>query len=180
MITLQNIKDNCSQFLLESKGIPTFKLLSNSYEELSKVKVRHKKKETLVSHTMDYANDAKIYNRSVFTYGNNFPTPLEDNKQIYYVFPTDGYEYLYSTSVKHSDTSIRAMFFEFLEKLEPQDSNKIPGLISDLLNFTYTNKNLCDGLYHENEILFYNISCFYVVAQNKYPKYNDLYEMLEG
>lgn len=175
MFTTNPIKDSCSQFITESKGIPTFKMLSDTYEDFSKVKIRHKKHETLASHSLDSAVDAKVYNRAMFTYGNNILTSNQTDKQMYYVFPSNGYSYLYSTSVVQSDLAIRTMFFDLFEKMAPNSSNQITNLVSDLLKFTYVDSNLCEGLSLGNEILFYNISCFYVVKQSSYVDYNELY-----
>lgn len=162
---------DCQSFIRESCGLPVFKFLPSSYFDLQKVKVRKHKTSSKFAETFNEAfeHDVKdLRQRAVFTESAR-PVSIE-GKDLFYVFPRDGYKYMYCTEVKHSADDYKQVFDSLFEQFEEEKAEQ---LIHDLLKFSYTRNNLHEGIKEQAEIIFYNIP-YYYVARVSATKYDDL------
>lgn len=171
------IKRECSQFISESHSIPIYKTLSNTYSDLHKVKVRLQKKEDLVSGALDKAfmeNTYSLSNRSVFAYPHIQPSNIrnESNLDLFYVFPINGYKFLYSKEVINATNDFKPVIDTLTQSFD--NNNEAIEIVSDLLKYTYTGTNLTEGIISSAEIIFYNIPYYYAVRVSTELDYNQL------
>ena len=156
---LRKIAKECSTFLREAQGLPLFKILPSTYEDIQKVKVRKHRTKTKFSETFNEAFDDEIRDlrqRAVFV--NSKIMEVTENDDLFYVFPRDGYKFMYCPEVTHSTNDYQQVFDSLFEQFEDEKAEQ---LIHDLLKFTYTRENLYEGLTKEVEIIFYNIPYYY-------------------
>lgn len=167
---LDTVKNECSEFLLESQGLPVFKLLPKRYYDYQKVKVRKTKKSNVFdgifnSAFSDLASD--IRQRSMFVSGRVLRSTLTED--CFFVFPVNGYKYMYCAEVQQSTDDYKRVFDAIFENTEnPED------IIHDLLKFTYKRERLDAGIAKEAEIIFYNTPYYYAMRATYYRHYNDL------
>lgn len=166
------IRELCGQFVCESDGEPIYKLLPNSYTNFQKVKVRQQKRLEEVDHAFNKAfqSYANLRQRTVFA--NGVILEQQHDMQPFYIFPVDGYRYLYNREIKDSHTEYRKTLNTLLEQLD----NNIDAveMITDLLKYTYTNTNLSEAIRSHSEIMFYNIPIFYAARVSAFESYQKL------
>lgn len=169
-----NIAQECQQFLCESKNNPLFKTLPTSYDDFHRVKVRHRKANDFMSEPLNEAFDEQYINltqRAVFANGSaSFLCP-KDGQETFYIFPPDGYSFLYSKEVQQSSIDYKQVFDILYDQFGHEKGNE---LITDLLKFTYTESDLSIGLQSGAEIIMYNIPYFYAVRYSLIDSYSDL------
>jgi len=88
--------------------------------------------------------------------------------ESFYVFPINGFSFLYSKGLQNSSENFR----EVLNTLSENVHGALE-ITSDLIKYTYTNNNLVEGIMSESEIIFYGIPFFYalrVADINSYAK----------
>ena len=91
---VQIIRERCSAFIVESNGLPLYKNLPNTYPDFHKVKVRHSKQHDVMSKSMNLAQP-------------------EPETESFYIFPIDGFQFLYNTEVKEAtDLDVFDSIFE--------------------------------------------------------------------
>lgn len=158
-----SIRTKCSQFISESNGIPVFKKLQSSYGTASKVKVRHT--DTFTTNSMlDEAFNDRIESTLVPVVTQPLDT-INESDEWYYVFPVNGYRYLYS--------DLLVDYRYHTNKLVTKSIDR--AIIIDSLKESYIfNQNLSNGLNNSVEILFYNVPTFYVVSHKLQPEYKSL------
>jgi len=169
-LLLRSISSDCSEFITEASGLPLFKALPVTYEDFRKVKVRKAKRSSKFSKTFNEAFDDEMKNlreRSVFANGQK-PEPDTD-KDVFYVFPKNGYRYMYCTEVQHSTADYKQVFDSIFENADQPEQ-----IIHDLLKFSYVRENLNEGIDSNAEIIFYNIPYYYSVRTTLYESYNNL------
>lgn len=156
-----DIIKHCSTFLRESEGKPLFKVLDYD-EPAKKVKIRFKKRND------EYA----LARETAFRYRNFDERVLETLTtkpligKAFYVFPINGYKFIYNTS---SDANLVESCKIVGERLG------VDG-VSEVLQYTYKNENLIGGLTNAKKVLFYNIPFYYIVEAS--ISYKKLYERL--
>ncbi len=169
----QNIRTTCSQFIDESAGMPLFRQLPTSYADVHRVKVRAKKRPSVVGEAFNKAfeqNYANISQRAVFA----TPTqPVTDNAhEPFYVFPINGFRFIYSKEVLESTSGYQQVMNTIVEQLK--DEQAATELVSDLLKFSYTSVNLYEGINSNCEIILYGIPYYYAVRCSAYQEYQQL------
>jgi len=175
------IKRDCSAFIAESRGFPAYKTIHvNSpplIQQLYKIKVRHKNttSEPTLNELYSAAFEPKLRERSVIVHGNI--KLCESSSNAFYIFPKDGYEFLYSKDVTCSAEDYKEVFNTLKENMQQESAFTI---LTDMLKFSYTDTKIDEGLKQEAEILIYNIPFFYAVPVSAYPNYNTLYEKLRA
>lgn len=170
---LYTIKSVCSQFLTDSVGSPLYRSLPTSYSNFHKVKVRAKKSaSSLVGQVFNKAFESDYTNitqRAVFLH----PSPrfMTESTEPFYVFPINGFKFLYSKEVRDSscdhDHVINTIFEEFTD-------GSATDIASDLLKLSYTGTNLIEGISADAEIVVYGIPYFYAIRTSIYPDYQRL------
>lgn len=156
---LRKIAKECSSFLRESQGLPLFKILPSSYADVQKVKVRKHRTTTKFTETFNDAFEEEIRDlRQRAVFANSKIMDVTENDDLFYVFPRDGYKFMYSPEVTHSNNDYQQVFDSLFEQFEDAKAEQ---LIHDLLKFTYTRENLYEGIEKQVEIILYNIPYYY-------------------
>lgn len=157
---LTSLVQQCSQFLEEAGVNPLFKNLPRQYSDFHKVKVRKKKSKGVD----DIFNEAFDYHalRQRAVIANGIHSFLSEGIGLdpFYVFPIDGYKFIYSEQVQDSSAEYEDVFDSIVEGFGQAKGNEV---ITEMLQFTYTNENLSDGIERGSEIILYNIPYYYAV-----------------
>lgn len=174
------LRMNCAQFLRESRGLPIFKNLSVEYHDLHKVKVRKRKGESGdFTETFNEAFEKQhpgLRQRAIFANGvTSFQPIFTEGQEPFYVFPIDGYKFMYSREVENSGQEYKQVFDTLFEQFGEQKGNEV---ITDLLRFTYTSKDLHEGISSGSELIIYGIPCFYAVRTTVTEDYHELLSMI--
>lgn len=147
------IKETCKQFFEESNNLPLLKNLPSVYPDIKKVKVRHRSLNDPMLETFNNAFDHRIYERAVFCNGTSSFEPILDERvldyDIFYIFPPDEYSFLYNPACSNFDES----------KLDNLDDS----IITELLQMSYTNDSLLEGMEGGAQIILYDIPFFYSI-----------------
>ncbi len=171
---LNALEIKCKQFLRESASLPLYKLLPKSYNDFHRVKVRQHKHKDNVTEVFDKAFGNQFTNlrqRAIFASGCK---PQQTNEHdAFYVFPVDGYKFLYSKEIKNSSHDYRQVVDTLFEQFE--DNNKVVEIVTDLLKYTYIRENLVEGIVSESEIILYGIPFYYAVRVEKVAPYGKLF-----
>ncbi len=165
------IRNNCSQFIGESVGMPIVKNLPETYSDFQKVKVRKRKQSNTFADTFNVAFSDEMMNlreRAVFVNG----TVLTENQcDAFYVFPVNGYEYLYSKEVENSKEGYRQVYESIFDTFDDESAKST---FTDLLRFTYVSEDLATGITSGAEIIIYGIPYYYVVRESSVENYDSL------
>jgi len=134
------IKTGCQQFFDESEGAPMVKLLPIGYEDFRKVKIRKKKPDAGFAESFNVVFEDEMRQfrqRSLFANGDIFleTVAFDDNVEPFYVFPIDGFDYVYSKEVTNSSDNYSDVFKEIFEQMGEHAADKI---FSELIKFSYT------------------------------------------
>lgn len=172
---INTLKAKCAQFLRESAALPLYKLLPRNYTDFHRVKVRQKNTDDDLSEAYNRAFGMQFRNlrqRAVFASGTS-PEPT-DTTEPFYVFPTNGYKYLYSKEVKNSNADYKQVMESLFQRFE--DNNKALDIVTDVLKYTYLRENLAEGIISESEIILYGIPHYYAVRTAAVPPYGKLFQ----
>jgi hypothetical protein len=173
---IQLLKNSCAQFIKESNGQPLFKNLSVSYNNFDKIKVRKRKGESGdFTETFNEAFETQhpgLRQRAIFANGRTTFSPLFDGVvEPFYIFPTNGYKFMYSREVENSGQEYKQVFDTLFEQFGEEKGNEV---LTDLLKFTYTSINLNEGISSGSEIIIYGIPFFYAIKANSADNYAEL------
>lgn len=168
---------DCLTFLRESEGYPLFKLLPATYSDMQRVKVRQHKRKDGVTDVFERAFGQtfnNIRNRAVFA-SSSVPIASTD-MEPFYVFPIDGYRYMYSKEVTNSSSDYRNVIDTLVSGLG--NLTEATDLVADLLKYTYSYDSLCEGIEAGSEIIFYGIPYYYAIRASAYTSYADVVDNL--
>ena len=172
---LSIVSEKCSRFIEESEGFPLLKNLPTSYNDVYKVKVRKQKKTNEVSESFNEAFKNQLTDlrqRSIFAYA-SYDLPIIEEQEMFYVFPIDGFKYMYNSKVTNSGEEYK----EAIDKISEQfgnDNQEAIEIITELLQYTYTSTNLVEGLRKGAEVIVYSIPYYYAVRASIFEDYNQL------
>ena len=167
---LVTLKTECADFISESRSLPVYKQLPAIYESFQKVKVRKHKRNNQFNNTFNeaFVDEMKdLRQRSVFASGERV-TPDPD-KELFYIFPINGYRYMYCTEVQHSSADYKQVFESIFDNVEDPEQ-----VIHDLLKFSYVREQLHEGIEKHAELIFYNMPYYYSVRTTLYEEYDML------
>jgi len=176
---LSIIAERCTDFIELSEGNPILKNLSNSYGDFHKIKVRKRKGDKFTkmfneAFTQELEN---LRERSIFANGNlTFKESDNPDLEPFYIFPIDGFQYMYSKEVENSSTNYKNAFDAILEQLGKEEGKNI---ITELLKFNYTSDNLVEGIQSGSEIIIYNIPYFYGIKKETVDDYSQLIKQVK-
>lgn len=157
---LVKLIQQCSQFLEESEAYPLFKMLPATYNDLQKVKVRQKKEQDLDAVFNEaFKHHPGLRQRAIFAQPAKSFRALGESQDPFFVFPIDGYKYMWSSEIENSHDEYQTVF----EAIVSGIGDKSGEVISDMLKFTYTDDRLVEGITDGSEIIFYNIPYYYAV-----------------
>lgn len=168
--TFVAIQQHCGRFIAESAHIPLYKALPSTYGDVHKVKVRLKRSTNPVGDIFNEAfskNTHNLQGKAVFGYVT--PPVVAEGLDLFYIFPTDTYQYLYSKEVTNSSQNYKQVVDTLIEAF---DVDKATSIVTDLLTYTYNATNLIEGLQSKSEIILYNIPCYYAVKVSKYSYFD--------
>lgn len=163
----------CSTFLQESNGQPLMKLLPATCFNFQKVKVRLQKKRDRVTDVFERAfgeQFPKLRQRAVFTYPNVIPESA--GQDLFYVFPINGYKYMYSKEVTNSSADYQRVIDTLVEQLD--DTSEATDIASGLLKYSYSNASLQEAFSSRSEVILYSIPYYYAVRVNACSSYESL------
>lgn len=167
------LTNDCSIFLEQSGSTPLYKSLPMTYENFHRVKVRLQKRKDGVTDVFERAFGHEFSNlrqRAVFA---SPDTPVcESHQEPFYVFPTNGYKFLYSKEVTNSDAEYRSVIDTLVSTMG--NLSEATEIVTDLLKYTYMTTNLKEGLDAGAEVIFYGIPYYYAVRVSAFPSYTDL------
>jgi len=175
---LSALGEQCSCFIEESNGLPIFKALPDGYSDVQKVKARRRNMRTSFADTFNEAfaeHISSLCQRAVYAYGLNVVEEADENLDPFYIFPIDGYRYLYSTEVERSSDDYKQVFEMMFDQFGADKGKEV---ITDLIKFSYNSTNLAEGIERGSEIIFYNIPYYYAVRVDSVPNYNDLLTLI--
>lgn len=177
------VGEKCREFLEESARRPLLKNLSTQYGDFHKVKVRKRKsveRERLFTETFNEAFTDINYDmrqRAIFANGpQSFAPVVTEELEPFYIFPIDGYKFLYSREVKNSTQDYKHVLDIIMEEFGEDRGNEV---MSDLLKFSYTSENLSEGIDAGAEIVIYNIPYFYAIRASTVNDYEELLDNIE-
>ncbi len=172
---LRVIGQQCSTFIEESQQLPLFKNMPADYSDVQKVKARKRNIKSVFAETFNEAFSEQfddLCQRAIYAYSSMIK---EQSNDPFYVFPINGYKYLYSTEVTSSNENYK----QVLEMMFDQFGNdKGREVIADLIKFSYSSTNLHEGIEKGSEMIFYNIPYYYVVRVASVPQYDDLLTLI--
>ena len=172
------LRENCSQFIYQSGGFSILKNLPIEYDNFRKIKVRKRKGDSVSEHFND-AFIEKLYllrQRAVFANGWKSLIESSENEMPYYIFPINGYSYLYQSIVQNSNKEYQKSFNTILETMGNKQGSKV---ITDMLQFSYIdNENLAEGIESGAEIIIYNIPYFYALKSSSIDDYKNFWNKL--
>jgi hypothetical protein len=171
------ILKTCTQFLGESGDQPILKNLSPSYDSFTKVKVRFHGRSNIFIETFNGAfeekfNISNLHQRAIFANGVRSFTEKQD-AEPFYIFPRNGYQFMYSGEVENSNEEYKHTFDDLFEQFG-KDGDHVAAIVTDLLRYTYTTQNLDEGIASGAEIILYNIPFYYAVKQSIVGNYDSL------
>lgn len=176
-IGIEPIRMHCTRFINESCGLPMVKYLPQVYQDIQKVKVRKRKHTNEFSNAFNGAFENELRDlreRSIFTNGSNTKCVTE-NSERFYVFPINGYKFLYSKEVDNSNTSYTSV----LESILNQFGESGKDVFSDLLRFSYMTEHLSEGIQSGAEIIIYGIPYYYAIRESYVDNYTELLTVLK-
>jgi len=169
------IKNKCNQFLSDSGGLPIMKNLPETYEDFQKVKVRKRKHSTTFSNTFNGAFKDELNNlreRAIFVNGiTTFEENCGNNVEPFYIFPINGFKFLYSKEVENSTQNYKQVFESVFCQLGEESGKEV---LVDLLRFTYVSENLSAGIESGAEIIIYGTPYYYAIRKSHIDNYNEL------
>lgn len=171
---LPTIAYECSEFLKESGGKPLLKNLPKYSEGFIRVKVRTKKMtdDFIENFNLAFADEKpKLLQRAVFVQGESRFTPSTNSSfEPFYIFPIDGYKYMYNPHIHTTDdythtfnTIINEVGVDALE------------LFRKMLKYDYTFDKLEHGITSGSEIIIYDIPYYFALRKSIIDDYDSFY-----
>lgn len=174
------IRERCSQFIEESKGEPLLKNLPTEYENIQKVKVRKRNVNGEFADALNQAFENEVgalSQRAVFANGlTSFRLSEDERVEPFYVFPIDGFKFLYSSEVSNSSDNYKNVVDVVVEQFGPEKGKNI---IADVLKLSYKQTNLHEAIEKGSELILYNIPFYYGVRVSKY-QYSTLLTLISS
>lgn len=170
MILPPTIKRECSIFLNESNNKPLIKNLSIRNDGFKKIKVRKKKRQDIFieSFNIAFPEHKDIFQRSIFANGDNAVISSNIEIEPFYIFPIDGYKFMYNTEVKNSSVEYKESIDNILKNINITAAKEI---FSDIIRKSYNNIGLEHGIDSEAEIIIYGIPYYYAIRKSLVDHY---------
>lgn len=164
----------CSDFLKASEGKPLRKLLRNNGPDTRKVKVRKKKQVSEVGTIFNevFSSPADIRQRCIFANGDSLSRV--ESYDSFFIFPINGFKYMFCPNVIDSDVEYTARLKE-LQETTPEDAVM---LLKEVMQFEYVhNQNLLEAITRGDEIIIYGIPYYYAIRESTVKSYSTLFSL---
>jgi hypothetical protein len=173
------IQVKCSNFLEMSGGLPLLKNLPCHYEDFRKVKLRLRKKQSneKFNKTFNEAFDEIPHLRQRAMFANGPSTFIAENgeKEPFYIFPVDGFQFMYSLEVTNSNTD----YMEAFDTLLSSVSSGVDKLMEQVLKYSYTHSKLDEGIEHGSEIILFNMPFCYAIRVSSVEGYDEILDRVK-
>jgi hypothetical protein len=166
---IKTLSEECSEFIKESFPYPLLKTLPVTKDGFIKLKIRHKKnKKYLSSKTFNIFNSALEKYHTNITFKALYGYPIEavetlseseSTRELFYIFPTNGYKYIYNPNVKSS-------FAAYNDALSKLQGNNLETAFKEILQESYVDKDLKNAMISGSEVIFFNISHYYAIRKS--------------
>ena len=169
----------CSQFIAESGGLPLFRSLTTEGEHARRVKVRQRKFESSVAEAFNAAfieRSRNIYQRAIFA--TTEPESITESTEPFFVFPLNGYRFMYCTEVHKTNTGFQKAFDTLMEQFGDDSEEEAINVLKDLLTYSYIDTNLHEGISRGSEIIIYNTPSYVAVRCSSVGGYLDAIELI--
>lgn len=147
------------------------KNLPSSGEGFRKVKVRKRKnlKNEIVDVFNETFNDhSELMQRSVFAQSMSvFQPSYEQDLEPFYIFPIDGYKFLYAEGVGNTTQTYKTTLDTLIENY----GTKGIKTFQEVLKYQYSFENLVEGLASSTEIIIYDIPYYYAIRYSLVENY---------
>lgn len=168
----------CSDFLKESNGNPLIKILPKQGPDQRKVKVRKRKSDSLFDTFFNsvFIEHPDLRQRCVFTSGTKALSSYNENQDmdIFYIFPINGYNFLYSPAVMDSYIQYNEILEKFINVMDQEHAIET---FSEVLKYEYTSTNLAHGIELGCEIILYGIPYYYAIRKSSVISYSTLFSL---
>lgn len=162
----------CIEFLNLSNGQPLLKNLPVHRDGFRKVKVRKKKNENQFIKSFNEAfwtENEDLIQRSVFANGLTSFNEVNDSVvEPFYVFPINGFKYMYSMEVRSSSLQYKETFDDLLETIGYESGVR---LFTEVLKYDYLFSDLETGIASGAEIIIYDIPYYYAIRKSLIADY---------
>ena len=163
----------CSEFLKASNGQPLVKMLPKGGPTVRSVKVRKRKSITSFDEAFNtvFSEHENIRQRCVFT--NGVHSQSADPKLApFYIFPKNGFRFMYSTEVTDSSQQYGSVFNHLKETM---DEDNAIATISDVLLYDYKMTELAYGIRTGCEVIIFGCQSYYAIQKNSVKSYSTLF-----
>jgi hypothetical protein len=171
------IMKECSEFIKLSEGKPLVKYLPSGGPDNQKIKVRKKQRESTFDKFFNGAfstSHPNMRQRCVFASGNLVPSKYPPaNQDLFYIFPTNGFKFMYSTNVRDSSVQYK----ETLESFMDIFGDEATDAFSEVLKYDYANNYLLGGIDSGCEIIIYSIPHYYAIRKSSIKSYSTLFSL---
>lgn len=175
---LHCIKEQCEHFFEQAGSSPLFKNLPASYADVQKVKIRKRKQHAKMDSTFNLAFEREHYDirqRAMFANGVKSLIESTEDTEPFFVFPIDGYQYIYCPDVQNSSDEYKQVFGMMYETFGEKKGNDVA---VDMLRFTYKQNKLMEGIDIGAEIIIYDIPYYYAARQSMFNSYDDILDLV--
>jgi len=168
---LPTLEKECSHFLNTTKKLFLEKYLPIQGDGFRKVKVRKKNKHDFFVDVFNksFSEHKNIFQRSIFANSEN-PSVSHESYEPFYIFPIDGYKFIYNPTVKNASLQYQQNIQELMRRVSKESAIDI---FANLIKQSYLSENLSEGIKIGAEIIVYNIPYYYAIRKNIIDDYND-------
>lgn len=168
----------CSEFLKESNGNPLIRFLPKDGPDQRKIKVRKRKTDSKFENIFNtvFSQHPDLRQRSIFCNGvaGLNETAINSNVEPFYIFPIDGYKYIYSPNVYRSSVQYQETLDRFLEVMGEDAAVET---FKEVLKYDYNSTNLKEGIQEGCEIIVYGVSHFFAIRTSAVNSYSTLFSL---
>lgn len=173
------INYQCSQFLTQSRDVPLYKNLPRTYDDIRRVKIRKRKhNDSNFDEAFNQAFENEAFDlRQRAMFANGISSLLDEGEHVepFFVFPIDGFQYIYCPEVRNSSNSYKQTIGMMYEQFGDEQGSEVA---QDLLRFTYKKDKLREGIVSGAEIIVFSIPFYYIVRCDICESYDDLLHVL--
>ena len=140
-----------------------------------RVRVRKKKTMTPFDEAFNnvFIDHPNVRQRCIFANGSHAQS--DDNKlEAFYIFPLDGFKFLYSTTVSNSADQYRAAFDNLCDVMGEEKAKETFG---DVVSYDYKSDDLFSGLLCGCEIIIFGCPAFYAIHRDSVKSYSTLFSL---
>ena len=168
-----SIKTECSQYLnlLPTPDSWLMKPMKSNTGMSSKIKIRHKKVkaeyEAEINNVFS-SEHQKLLQRCLIAYTSNKSLNLNDDMTLYYVFPINGFKFMYNPIIDYS----LQQYDDLLDKLNDMGSSK-RDIFYNTIKLSFKSDSLIEANQNSCEIIFYNIPYYYAIQKEYFENFMD-------